>query len=72
MRMTSPQHWEPAALELLMAHCESLDPDAPSARARLNDALGPELAGKLVFALSAHAPRQVRDNDLRPRFVFAA
>jgi hypothetical protein len=39
-------------LELLAAHCASLDPDAPSARERLDAALGAELAKKLVFALS--------------------
>jgi hypothetical protein len=38
--------------ELLSVHCASLDPDAPSARQRLDEALGVELAWKLVFALS--------------------
>jgi len=36
---------------LLAAHCSSLDPDAPSARERLDALLGAELAQKLVFAL---------------------
>jgi len=40
-------------LDLLVAHCASLDPEAPSARDRLEAAVGAELAGKLVFALSA-------------------
>jgi len=47
-------------LELLLAHVNSLDPDAPTARERLDVALGPELARKLVFALSAGAPRERR------------
>jgi hypothetical protein len=38
-------------LSLLAAHCASLEPDAPSARERLEAAVGPELAHKLVFAL---------------------
>jgi hypothetical protein len=60
-------------LALLIAHCTSLDPAAPTARERLEEKLGPELARKLVFALAA---RQ-RDDDrspepLRPRAIFAA
>ena len=39
-------------LGLLAAHCRSLDPDAPSARERLEALLGAELARKLVRALS--------------------
>jgi len=39
-------------LALLAAHCSSLDPAAASARERLDEALGPELARKLVFALA--------------------
>ena len=39
-------------LELLAAHCASLDPASETARERLDEALGPELARKLVFALS--------------------
>ena len=38
-------------LALLTAHCTSLDPCAASARQRLDAAIGPELAHKLVFAL---------------------
>ena len=39
-------------LALLAIHCSSLDPDAPSARERLEKALGAEFARKLVLALS--------------------
>jgi hypothetical protein len=39
---------------LLAAHLESLDPRAVSARERLDERLGSELAGKLVFALAPH------------------
>lgn len=52
-----PHTWELAGLELLAAHCASLDPDTATARERLDEALGPELARKLVFALSAGAPQ---------------
>ena len=40
-------------LELLAVHCTSLDPEAPTARERLEQIIGPDLAHKLVFALSA-------------------
>jgi hypothetical protein len=39
-------------LTLLVAHCASLDPDTPTARERLETALGAEFAHTLVFALS--------------------
>jgi hypothetical protein len=39
-------------LALLLAHCASLDPATATARERLDEALGPELARKLVFALA--------------------
>jgi len=52
-------------LALLAVHCASLDPDAPSARDRLDAALGIELAQKLVFVLSAGP-------DSRGRERFAA
>jgi hypothetical protein len=42
--------------ELLVAHLESLDPQAVQARERLEVRLGHELARKLVFALSPHRP----------------
>ena len=67
-----PQAQGLSGLELLAAHCANLDPDTPTARERLDVALGPELARKLVFALSAHAPREYRDGDLCARVVFAA
>lgn len=45
--------------DLLLAHCASLDPDTRRARDRLDWALGPQLAHKLMFALSfgAASPR---------------
>jgi len=42
---------------LLIAHLRSLDPATPTARDRLETALGPQLARKLLFAL---APGQER------------
>ena len=50
-----------------MAHCASLaalglDPRAPTVSERLADAVGTELAHKLVFALSTSSPG-------RPRFA---
>lgn len=56
---------------LLLAHLASLDPATPPARERLEHALGPELARKLVYALSSGAPQR-SEPDLRARFVFAA
>jgi hypothetical protein len=38
---------EARGLSLLAAHCLSFEPDAPSARQRLDEAVGPELAHKL-------------------------
>ncbi len=38
---------------LLLAHCSSLDPATPTARERLDAVLGPTLARRLIFALSA-------------------
>jgi hypothetical protein len=40
-------------LALLATHCSSLDPDVPSARERLEKALGAELARRLVLALTS-------------------
>jgi hypothetical protein len=40
---------------LLVAHLESLDPQAVQARERLEERLGAELARKLVFALAPHS-----------------
>jgi hypothetical protein len=51
---------------LLLAHCASFDPEAETARMRLEDALGADLARQLVRALTAGAP------VLRPGPVFAA
>ena len=45
-------------LGLLALHCTSLDPDAPSARERLEAALGAEFARKLVVALSSPGREQ--------------
>lgn len=42
-------------LALLAAQCASFDQDASKAREQLDEALGPELAHKLVFALSTDA-----------------
>jgi hypothetical protein len=38
---------------LLVAHLRSLDPDRATARERLEAALGPQLAHRLVFALAS-------------------
>jgi hypothetical protein len=60
-------------LARLAAHCASLDPDAPTARERLEEKLGPELARKLVFALAARERDEDRSlHPLRPRAIFAA
>ncbi len=70
-----PQAQGLAGLDLLAAHCANLDPDTPTARERLDVALGPELARKLIFALAAGAPREHREHresDLRAWVVVAA
>ena len=60
-------------LERLVAPCASLDPGAPTARERLEEKLGPELARKLVFALAARERNEDRSPEpLRPRAIFAA
>jgi hypothetical protein len=60
-------------LELLVAHCASLDPDSATARERLDEVIGPELARMLVFALSAGGDDRDRPRALlRARPVFAA
>jgi hypothetical protein len=48
-----PPKREGRGLALLAAHCSSLDPDAPTARDRLEALLGTEFAQKLVVALSS-------------------
>jgi hypothetical protein len=58
---------------LLSAHVAALEPGAATARERLDEALGEELARKLVFALSGGAAvRQRADGGLADRAVFAA
>jgi hypothetical protein len=42
----------PRASELLLAHCAALDARCPTARSRLDTMLGPEMARRLVLALS--------------------
>jgi hypothetical protein len=58
--------------DLLALHCASLDPSTPTARERLDATLGPELARKLVFALSSSEHRERTRRALEPRAVFAA
>jgi hypothetical protein len=55
---------------LLLAHCASLDPDSATARERVDAALGPDVALKLVSALCAGA--HGRERGLGARTVFAA
>jgi hypothetical protein len=57
--------------DLLLAHCASFDPQTAQARERLENALGPELARRLVSALCAGAPRR-NEPELGARAVFAA
>ena len=57
---------------LLVAHCASLDPATPTARERLEEKLGPELARKLVFALAAREHDEDRSPQLHARAIFAA
>jgi hypothetical protein len=45
-------HMQRRGLELLWAHLRCLDPDAPTARQRLDDAVGPALAAFLIAALA--------------------
>jgi hypothetical protein len=58
---------------LLVAHCAGLDPDSPTARERLDEALGLDLAQKLVFALSSGTKSRARSRGgLSARALFAA
>ena len=57
-------------LALLAAHCLSLDPDAQTARQRLDASIGPELAHMLVFALAREGVGPTEALRVRP--VFAA
>ena len=59
--------------DLLLAHLASLDePPRRPALDRLEEALGEELARRLVTALCAGAPQRPERVELRPRAVFAA
>jgi hypothetical protein len=51
-----PQPLTERGARLLMAHLESFDPQAATARERLQEQLGPELTRKLVFALASRRP----------------
>jgi hypothetical protein len=55
-----PQTREGRGLGLLAAHCRSLDPQALSAQERVVEALGPELASKLMVALCTAGRRERR------------
>ncbi|HZD86787.1 MAG TPA: hypothetical protein VE088_02130 [Gaiellaceae bacterium] len=57
--MDMPQSEALRGQPLLVAHLQSLDPEARSARQRLEEWLGAPLARKLLFALAA-GPRQRR------------
>jgi hypothetical protein len=59
-------------LDLVAAHCASLDPESLSARDRLDAAIGPDLAQMLVFALSSGGSGERSRQVLRARPVFAA
>jgi hypothetical protein len=56
-----PQATAHRGVRLLTQHLESLDPEATSARERLEEELGSELTRKLVFAL---APRRTAQTAL--------
>jgi hypothetical protein len=56
---------------LLLAHCASFDPASVTANARLESALGADLAKQLVRALTAGAPVRA-EGGLGPGPVFAA
>ena len=59
-------------LALLAAHCASFDPDTLTAREQLDVALGPELAHKLVFALTGGGARGDGRRGLGAGTAFAA
>lgn len=46
------------ASQLLIAHMRSLDPDEPTARERLEHALGEQLVEQLLLALGQEVNRQ--------------
>lgn len=49
--------------QLLVAHMRSLDPDEPTARERLEEALGEDLARQLVFVLGQAIKREAEGGD---------
>jgi hypothetical protein len=51
-----PQATAHRGVRLLAQHLQSLNPEAVSARERLEQELGSELARKLVFALAPRRP----------------
>lgn len=51
-----PQATAHRGARLLAQHLQSLNPEALSARERLEEELGSELARKLVFALASRRP----------------
>ncbi|HEX5173082.1 MAG TPA: hypothetical protein VFV91_02930 [Gaiellaceae bacterium] len=51
-----PQPLTHRGARLLAVHLESLDPEVPQARERLQAELGSELARKLIFALASRRP----------------
>ena len=59
-------------LALLVAHCATFDPDTVTVRERLDDELGPELAHKLVFALTGGGARGDGRRGLGAGTAFAA
>jgi hypothetical protein len=54
--MNVPQADAHRGVRLLEKHLQSLNPEAVSARERLEEELGCELARKLVFALAQRRP----------------
>ncbi len=60
-------------LALIAAHCAALDPGVSTARERLDNAVGEELAHKLLFALTGGGQTRERaDAFLDAARVFAA
>jgi len=59
---------EERGLALLSAHCRSLDPLSPTARERLEQEIGVELARMLVRALAGPGP----GSESRARFASGA
>jgi hypothetical protein len=50
--------------QLLIAHMRSLDPSEPSARERLEEALGEDLARQLVLVLGQGIKREAGAGDV--------